>query len=367
MGCCYCCETEEQKANMVLSKFPIVTMDKLKYSLKPQLTTGRVVPAVNKVISPVSGREVIFYRVVVEEEEHNVDAEGNTSTYWVTRFEESVQLDFFLCDPSKGNQFLYIPASIAPVKEFGIYSGSSGPTIQSFFTGSYTPSIDALLSRHGFRAVRGLRFTEHSIGLYDQVVLLSIVKTSDATGVLTYYSEPIPDNCVNDDYFKENNWSDWEIRSWHDLFKYSSMIVTNNPNTFQGQAVPPISSPPPYLPVLTTPMVFSGYPQYSGINVQSNIGYIPVNGGVYAAVSAQTQLYPGQAYNQPYPGQPQAYSAQQYPGQPQVYIQQPYVVQPQGYPGQPQPYPGQVYAVEPVIGQPGQPLNGQYYPVPAKE
>ena len=137
MGCCACCLSEDQKVATVLQKFPMTSIGRCEPNPMPQLCCGRVAPVPQPLISPIGGKQCVYYTVTAKEWVERTDSEGHRHGSWEYRFHEARTIDFYLQD---GNSFLFI-ANSTPVRRCAVEDAAadSGAGAASFFQHEQLP------------------------------------------------------------------------------------------------------------------------------------------------------------------------------------------------------------------------------------
>ena len=97
-------QSHEGRIDTVFKRFSVEIVSGVEPSAGiPKLVLGRIGSVNQPVVAPVSNKQVVIYRVVVEE--YNPGS-NHVPEGWDFRFEESQSVDFFLCD---NRSFMLIP------------------------------------------------------------------------------------------------------------------------------------------------------------------------------------------------------------------------------------------------------------------
>lgn len=112
MGCCFCCQLEDDRVEMVFQKFQICPLSHLgQASGKPEVVTGRIAPATQLLISPLKANHCVFYSCSAYMLQRRNDRQD-----WVLQFTEACWTDFFLIDPNDQQSRLFVPAKSTNMK-----------------------------------------------------------------------------------------------------------------------------------------------------------------------------------------------------------------------------------------------------------
>ena len=252
---CFCCLSEGAKVGRVLEKFPALPASQAQPGLL-QKVVGRVVLASQMPFyAPGSGKPCVYYHVKVEQEFEDIrrDAEGNThSTYrWQTVVEDERFVDFYLQD---GAHKVYVRGSDRAHCKI---QGSEDRGRSSGLWNQPPPGIRALImfrlpqfTWHGMGrdiefATGRYRYTEASFDVNELVAGLGVVQAAtDAMGQSLMMLVPFNERTLDDAYFQQNNWSDFDKRSWHDLLKEPAVLLSDKPHFTSGVMIQPITFPP---------------------------------------------------------------------------------------------------------------------------
>lgn len=201
--------------------------------------------------APGSGRPCVYYRVKVEQEFEELDEDQDgrirRSFRWKTIATDEQFVDFYLQD---GASKIFVRGSdrahckIQGNKEAG---GTSG------MWNSPPPGIRALIGfrNPGFRwhgsgfdvefATGRYRFSESAFLVNELVAGLGVVQPAvDPMGNNIMMLLPFAEETLTEQYFKDNNWSDFDQKSWHDLLKNPSVLLSDKPHFTAGIQVNPI-------------------------------------------------------------------------------------------------------------------------------
>ena len=99
-------------------------------------------------------------------------------------------------------------------------------------------------SRHRVATGR-YRYTESSFDVNELVAGLGVItQAADATGAPIKMLVPFNEQTLNEAYFEANGWSDFDKRSWHDLLKNPSVLLSDSAHFTSGVVVQPVVFPP---------------------------------------------------------------------------------------------------------------------------
>jgi hypothetical protein len=101
------------------------------------------------------------------------------------------------------------------------------------------------MARHQFSCTdskgmlnKTVRFRESSFEFGEQIAVLGIVRTfTEENGDVHKVLYPMGSEVFTKEFCKAKGWSDWDRRSWQDLTKKPSVILTDMPDYFQVRAV----------------------------------------------------------------------------------------------------------------------------------
>jgi hypothetical protein len=99
----------------------ISSLAQIEVSDVPQLITGRILPVVNLLTAPISGKPCVYYDVRVEQlvernDENGLAGEIEGNKVWEFRCGETMAADFTLYDPAYPTVELYVPGTQVPIK-----------------------------------------------------------------------------------------------------------------------------------------------------------------------------------------------------------------------------------------------------------
>lgn len=99
----------------------IVALGQLEESDAPQLITGRILPVVNYLTAPITGKPCVYYEVRTDQlaertDENGLAGEIEDGKVWEFRCGEIVASDFVLFDPAFPSIELYIPGTQVSIK-----------------------------------------------------------------------------------------------------------------------------------------------------------------------------------------------------------------------------------------------------------
>lgn len=218
-----------------------------------------VVIAFPVVQSPLNNRTCVYYEVTCEEEYQNwsqdKDGNRNKSTSWKTRFTEIRAIDFLLTDPQFSGVTVYVPALQVPVKlhsdanQVNLNQGQQG--LFSFGQSQVPPSILALCQRNNFNPIintasnimhqdgptGNVRYHEKSFDLNEQIAVLGLVSDSVFNSIPVKMMQPISQQSISEQFFKQENWDDWDQKAWKKLTEKPAIILTDDSALFQNQQV----------------------------------------------------------------------------------------------------------------------------------
>ena len=254
-NCCYCCLDEGAKVGRVLEKFSAIPA-RLAQPGALNKVVGRItIAGSNPFYAPGSGKPCVYYRVKVEQEFEEIredqDGREQRSFRWKTIATDEQFTDFFLQD---GTSKVFVRGSdrahckIQGNKDCG---GTSG------MWSSPPPGIRALIGfrNPGFRwhnsgfdiefATGRYRYAEASFEVNELVAGLGVVQpATDPSGQPIMMLVPFSEETLTEEYFVENKWGDFDKRSWHDLLKNPSVLLSDEPHFTSGVQVNPVMFPP---------------------------------------------------------------------------------------------------------------------------
>ena len=101
-NCCFCCLDEGAKVGKILEKFPAIPVRGAQPGSLAKVVGRVTLAGSSPYYSPASGRPVVYYRVVVEQEFEDIreDQDGNVrrSFRWNKIAEDEQFVDFYLQD-----------------------------------------------------------------------------------------------------------------------------------------------------------------------------------------------------------------------------------------------------------------------------
>lgn len=274
MGIMFCCLSEGDKVGRVLNKFPAEPVSQAKDGHLQKLI-GRVVLAGNQPFyAPANNVPCVWFKIIVEEErivhyQVTVDdgddgnggrrshKENRTRMEWHTICTEERFTDFYLQD---GLSKLFVQGS-----------NRGRCKIQGTRDSNYTsvfrmppPGIQALImasmpmfegwnpSNH---RTGNFRYTQQSFDVNELVAALGLVAPAvdPFTGLPNKSLAPIQGNILTERYFADNNWTDWDKRSWEDLCTKSPSVLLSDAAEFTGG----VMVAPVMVPAWQTPAGFN--------------------------------------------------------------------------------------------------------------
>ncbi len=111
--------------NIVISNFgSLQRLSQLEESKFPQFICGRILPVINVLQAPISGKPCVYYEAWIEECVEKTDENGligipdehDIHKVWIPLFREVKTADFTLVDPDFPNIAVYVPGTVAPIK-----------------------------------------------------------------------------------------------------------------------------------------------------------------------------------------------------------------------------------------------------------
>lgn len=253
--CCFCCLDEGAKVGRILEKFPAIPARGAQPGSLCKCV-GRVALAGQMPFyAPGSGAPCVYYHVKVEQEFEDIseDQDGRIrrSFRWEKIADDEQFVDFYLQD---GASKVFVRGSDrAHCKIQG--NRKSGGT--SGMWNIPPPGIRALISfrnpnhrwhGNGFDiefATGRYRYTEAAYKVNDLLAGLGVIQPAlNPMGQPIMMLVPFSENTLDDAYFEQNNWSDFDKRSWHDLLKNPSVLLSDSPHFVSGVQVQPIQFPP---------------------------------------------------------------------------------------------------------------------------
>ena len=269
----------------------------------------------------------MWYRVKVYEERirRNVttDADGNRreniSHYWHLLVDDERFTDFYLQD---GAHKLFINGSnrgLCRIQVHTKHCSSSGTTVvvygtnhhhpthhllsqgaqdfgRSSFFNAPPPGIQMLIASRltgwggwgsmGHRTGR-FRYEEASFDVNELVAALGVVSpakdpyTQQPVKVLN----PFTSTTLNEAFFEDNEWTDWDKRSWNDLCKSPAVLLSDKQHFTRGVQVAPAAGLPAYMTSYQPHMVNAAMYGPGGGVVVMNTGGAAYGGAGYGAVA----------------------------------------------------------------------------------
>jgi len=113
------------KVNIVISTFgSLQRLSQVENSNYPQFVCGRILPVINVLQAPISGKPCVFYEACIEECVDKNDENGligipdekDHNKVWIPLYREVKTADFTLIDPDFPSVALYIPGTVSPIK-----------------------------------------------------------------------------------------------------------------------------------------------------------------------------------------------------------------------------------------------------------
>ena len=81
------------------------------------------------------------------------------------------------------------------------------------------------------------QISESSFDVNEMLSVMGLVQLvkDPYTGATTAVMTPPRDEMLQPDFFEKHNWSDWEVRSWHDVEKEPHVLLSDH-KEFMGDA-----------------------------------------------------------------------------------------------------------------------------------
>jgi len=286
--------------NIVISTFgSLQRLSQLENSKYPQFLCGRILPVINVLQAPISGKPCVYYEAWIEECVEKTDENGligipdehDINNVWIPLYREVKTADFTLIDPDFPNIALYIPGTIAPIKVLATEEQHPGQsplpnlaiqlqnapinsqhhhhhhhsqhsvlktkyTVQSLQLPKFTQEFIGrgkvdMMDRKGSANKRNFRYREANFEYGEQLAVLGIVEdTVDEDGQPTKLLKPVGHEVLTPEYCEQKGWSTWDRQSWLDLTQEPSIILTDMKKYFQGMIIPPLPARPSYAQIV---------------------------------------------------------------------------------------------------------------------
>ena len=255
MGCCFCCLSEGEKVGRVLEKFNPIPVRNAKPGALAKCV-GRIVLAGQRPFyAPGNGKPCVYYHTIVEQEFEDIDEDQDgrvqRSFRWKKIAEDEQFVDFYLQD---GATKLFVRGSDRSRCKIQGKTERSG---SSSMWNVPPPGIRALIAFrnpnfmwHGSGydiefATGRYRYSESSFEVNKLVAGLGVVQAAtDPTGQPILMLVPFNEQTLNEEYFIQNKWNDFEKRSWHDLLKTPSVLLSDSAHFTQGVQIAPVTFAP---------------------------------------------------------------------------------------------------------------------------
>ena len=89
------------------------------------------------------------------------------------------------------------------------------------------------------------RYSEAAFEVNELIAGLGVIQpATDPMGNSILMLSPFNEETLNEEYFVENKWTDFEKRSWHDLLKNPSVLLSDSKHFTAGVQVNPVQFPP---------------------------------------------------------------------------------------------------------------------------
>jgi hypothetical protein len=364
MGCCFCCYSEDMQIQAVLEKMEVYPVSKVSVG-QSVFCVGRIVLTQTPITSPVTGRHCAYYQVIVEQlvTTTYTDENGNTSERqnWEHLFTEKKSSNFMLSDGL--SMPIYVPGQNHSVKFYTLQDGQGNNDDRSSIFSMMSPSdnnplMTELLVRNGvnpsgffgtsFGAPK-LRYYEGVFSVNETVAVLGTLSMENISGCSLLVLQPCNSNCLNEEYFIKNQWTDNQKKSWFALTETPSLIGTDDPKYMKGIQIPALANnysacsfampvmvqpmPQMQIQMMQSPQNYSSNQVYPQQNYQQQGYQQPQQGMQMAPVQQQQGYAPNQIVpmQQQQGYQQQGYQQQGYSQQQQPMMQQQGYQQQQGY------------------------------------
>jgi len=221
-------------------------LSELEDSELPQLVMGRILPVSKLLTAPISGKHCVYYEVRVEQlveltDENGLSGEVEGNKVWEYRCGETVAADFTLSDPFSPSNTLYVPGAQVQIQVHATEDVRAGRSKIIKHTRVPHHTLE-FMARHQFSCTdskgmlnKTVRFRESSFEFGEQIAVLGIVRTfAEEAGEVHKVLYPMGSEVFTREFCKAKGWSDRDRRSWQDLTKKPSVILTDMPDYFQG-------------------------------------------------------------------------------------------------------------------------------------
>jgi hypothetical protein len=330
-----------QEMAAIIQKMDVCPISALLES-KKRVAVGRVLACTQPLISPLTFRRCVMYRITAE----IIDAQGNSQILFTEKRVE----DFFLTDCSS---LLYIPVLVYDE----VFVGKDVDRLPPLDPSNYHLYRE-LFARNGhvIDSYPTVRLNEDIFQIGEQIAILGRPEYTSINGVTVLQLLPTNKDQYDPRWYQKHNFDPIEMAKWESFISHGKLVCSDDFIFFRGINIPPIS--PAYQP---GPVILNyNYEQMGSSTPQiQQMGGYPAQGQPMGGYPAQGQPMGGYpAQGQPMGGYPaQGQQMGGYPAQGQ---------QMGGYPAQGQPmggYPaqGQQMGGYPAQGQPmgGYPAQGQ--------
>eukprot|EP00428_Durinskia_dybowskii_P077729 CAMPEP_0170358014 /NCGR_PEP_ID=MMETSP0117_2-20130122/2010_1 /TAXON_ID=400756 /ORGANISM="Durinskia baltica, Strain CSIRO CS-38" /LENGTH=312 /DNA_ID=CAMNT_0010612211 /DNA_START=38 /DNA_END=976 /DNA_ORIENTATION=- len=252
---CYCCLTTADKVDIVMKTYgKISSLGQIEDTDSPQFITGRILPVTEYLTAPISGKPCVYYEARVEQlvertDENGLAGEVEDGKVWEFRGGDTVAADFTLFDPAFPSVELYVPGTQVSIKVHAteeIRAGRSKVIRQT----KLPEHTKEFLRKHNCSKLdvngkidKSVRFREANFEFGEQIAVLGVVKqVVDSRGEPRKVLFPVNYDVFTEEFCKSKGWSDWDRRSWRDLTKKPSIILTDMPDYFQNMKVDQMSA-----------------------------------------------------------------------------------------------------------------------------
>jgi hypothetical protein len=252
--CCFCCLDEGAKVGRVLEKFNAIPARQAQLGALNKVVGRVVLAGQNPFYAPGSGRPCVYYKVKVEQEFEDIreDQDGRItrSFRWQTIATDEQFVDFYLQD---GISKIFVRGSDrahCKIQGNRDHGGTSGmwsvppPGIRALI-GFRNPNYRWHNSGFDLEFATGrYRYSEAAFEVNKLVAGLGVIQPAvDPMGNSIMMLVPFAEDTLNEEYFKQNNWSDFDKRSWKDLLMNPSVLLSDKPHFTSGVQVNPVQFP----------------------------------------------------------------------------------------------------------------------------
>lgn len=314
-----------QEMTSLIQKMDICTTSQLQDN-KKRVVIGRVLAGTEPLISPVSYRKCVMYRITVE----IFDGNGNPMVLFTDKKVEN----FFLTDSLS---LVHVPMTIYE----DVFVGKDVDRLPPLDSSNYQRYRDLFL-KHNFTIEQypNFRINEDVYEIGEQIAILARPDFVYINSQQILELRPTNKDQYDNKWYNKHNFSDQEMRTWEAFISNGKFICSDDPLFFRGVTVPftpptyhpgpiipnynyekmglssPRPAPPPYQQQGGYPPNQQGFPPQPMMSPNQQMGGFPPNQqmGGYPPNQQMGGFPPNQQGFQPQMGQQPQYGQQQQMG-----------------------------------------------------